>query len=113
MNISNEKLNQIMEELNYSFCHYYEDDEVNNYFNYYTLLELNENYIIQNSDIDLDNLLYEEYFWYSKFKTAYKRKFENDEGIEQQQFKMLEVMDQRLSEGIDWDKIKAIEELMM
>ena len=109
MNLSNELINQITLETNYVFGHYYDDEQVNAYFNYFTMILKNEDYFINNNSLNLDDVLYEEYFWYTKFKNEFTRKYNNDEGINQQQYKLLEDLDKRLSTGIDWNMIKDIE----
>lgn len=112
MNLNVEKMDEFVKDTGYIIRRFYEDENINLYFNFYVLIEQNESFLSNRYDIDADDLLYAEYYWFTKFKNEYKKKYDNDEGIEQQQFKLLEEMDQRLVNGIDWDKIKYIEDLL-
>ena len=59
-------------------------------------------------NIDPENLSYSKYYWYVKFKDKYETIYGFDAGIEQQQFKLLEELDQRF-DNIHWDLLEKID----
>lgn len=59
---------------------------------------------------DENTILYSKYYWYTKYKKRYFEVYGYDAGIEQEGFKLLEELENRLEDGIDWVIIQDIEE---
>lgn len=70
---------------------------------------------ILNADLkSLKDILYSKYYWCAKFVVLYEKLYnKKDAGLEQQQYKILEAIDQKLKEPVDWKKIQEIEESLL
>lgn len=96
--ISDEKLSE--------FCNKnIDDNRLNELFSRYSFLKINVNLI----SLDKPSIYYSIYFWFVQFKKRYFTLMGQDEGIEQEGFKLLEEIDTELEEGIDWVVIEEIE----
>ena len=71
----------------------YEDNEMNKAINYALLLEDNKQKILTIEKYTLSDILYGRYYWFTKFLVRYEKLYGKDEGMEQQQFKIIEAMD--------------------
>ena len=60
-------------------------------------------------DINI-NRIYSKYYWYNKYKKRYFEIYGYDTGIEQEELRLLEEMENELDEDIDWTLIQRIEE---
>jgi len=85
------------------------DEQSQNYFKYVHFFESEKANIIQlNPELSIDTLLYSEYYWFIKYKDNIER-YGDDEGLEQQAYKMLERINIALNGKIDWSIIEQIE----
>ncbi|MDS0527713.1 hypothetical protein NNC19_18650 [Clostridium sp. SHJSY1] len=57
-----------------------------------------------------DNIYYSKYYWYIKYKERYFQVFGYGAGIDQEEFKLIEEIENELEGGVDWDIIQVIEE---
>lgn len=73
-----------------------------NFFDKQNLLEFNLK--------DKENNLYNKYYWYHKYKTKYFDLYGYDAGVEQEEYKILEEINEVLEGNINWNLIKQIEE---
>ncbi|WP_231559661.1 hypothetical protein [Bacillus sp. UNC322MFChir4.1] len=55
-------------------------------------------------------IMYSKYYWYTKYKKRYFEVYGYDAGIEQEEFKLLEELENELEDGVDWSIIQEIEE---
>lgn len=60
--------------------------------------------------ISKNDLLYNRYYWFVKYKNEYCAGLGYDAGLEQQVFQLLEELEQELVGQIDWAVIKEIDE---
>ncbi|WNS43703.1 hypothetical protein [Paenibacillus sp. MMS20-IR301] len=97
--ISDEKLSEFYNEN-------IDDNRLNELFSRYSFLKTNVNLI----PLDKQSIYYSIYFWFVQFKKQYFTLIGQDEGMEQEGFKLLEEIDANLKEGIDWAIIKELED---
>jgi hypothetical protein len=57
-----------------------------------------------------NDLLYNRYYWFVKYKNEYQARCGYDAGLEQQAFKLLEEIDRVLKGEIDWAIIQKIDD---
>lgn len=55
-------------------------------------------------------VLYAKYYWYTQYKKRYFEVFGYDAGIEQEAYKVLEEIESKLEDGVNWSVIQQIEE---
>ena len=89
----------------------FEDKILNESFQFYTLLDESEERITRNIfEGKLEDALYNKYYWFMKFKLRYIKILEENVGLEEQQFFLIEQMAEKLETKINWDILKNIEE---
>lgn len=114
MNIIIINIEELFDKLGVEYKSQYENEKLNQAINYFRLLDENDLKIMENnSNIDLKTILYSKYYWFGEFMKYYKQQYGNDLGIEQKQFKLLEEIDQQLCEGVDFNIIQDIDELIL
>lgn len=110
MKILKENMEELLTKANYLKKNEYDDKALNDYLNYWMFFQEKEE-IIQNLTGRLpDTILYSKYYWSSRYKEQYTKLYGYDASIEQQQYKILEELEQRINGDVDWDIIKLIEE---
>lgn len=86
------------------------DEDLKIKLNYYLFLEKYADDILTSDiEISIEDLLYSQYFWLTKYKDLYISIVGYDAGLEQQVFKLAEEIDQQIEAGIDWNLIEKIE----
>ena len=110
MIIKETDLNSVFRNIGINFELTYENEKVNESYNYYILLENWEDEVIDDLNVTLESLLYSKYYWYTRFMLYHKSQYGQDAGLEQKQFKILEQLGQIIEGGIDFSIIKSIEE---
>lgn len=102
MNLFNEK------ELNKIVDAQFKDGNMEEFI--YNFISINKEFILEKiAKFTIDDLWYSQYYWLNILKQKYNKKNEYDAGINQQQFKLLEVM-MESGISIDWNIIKSIEQ---
>lgn len=109
MKLINEEIINLFEQGIRKYELIYDHQEVNIYANYYRYISQEEKQILIEYQKSLECILYSKYYWYTKFMKAYISYYGEDSGIRQQQFKILEEIDQRLKNQVDWTIIEEIE----
>lgn len=109
MEIITDKIENIIAKSEYEYKEEYSDDILNMFFNYWSFFNENEKEIQDVLKESLDTIMYSKYYWCNKFKIRYNELYGNDEGISQNQFKIIEEITQRCND-VNWVLIKAIEE---
>lgn len=106
-------MSKLLEDLAFTYKQRYENEKLNQAFNYFNALEeLGINMMENDPNIDLETILYSKYYWFGKFMKYHKLQYGEEKGIEQKQFKILEELDQQFYDGIDFSIIQEIEELI-
>jgi len=59
--------------------------------------------------LNIEDVLYSQYYWFCQFKKEYFKKYGKDEGLEQQAFKIIDNMNTDLQNGVNWSIIEQIE----
>lgn len=86
----------------------YGDEKLNNIFNYVCFLVNEDEAIQKRLNINIETVLYTKFYWYTKYKNRYIELYGSDAGIEQQQFKLIEEIEQKLND-VNWNLIEEIE----
>lgn len=110
MKVLKENMKELLTKTKYVKRKEYEDKDLNNFLNYWNFFEEMEEIIQGLTNESVETILYSKYYWSSRYKERYMELFGSDASVEQQQYKILEELDQRISGGVDWNIIKLIEE---
>ena len=109
MKILVDNMNELASRVGYEFTDICPDRQVNTLANYWLLLEEKEKEIQMLTGESLETILHSKYFWCTQCKNNHDRIYGEDVGIDQQQYKILEEIDQRTL-SVDWSLIQRIEE---
>ena len=104
------EMDKLLIEVNYQKKAEFKDNDLNNFYNYWWCFEKKENEIQNEKNISIDSVLYTKYYWCTRYKEKYEQLYGFDAGIEQQQYKIIEEMQIRLTEYLDWNTINLIEQ---
>lgn len=96
-------------EMEYKFIQKYSDNQLNTFFNYWNFFEEKEKKIQELGEISLDTILYSKYYWCTQCKNRYNKIYGRDVGIEQQQYKIIEEIEQKQS-SVNWQLLQMIDE---
>lgn len=110
MKILKENIEELLVKTKYIYRKQYKDIELNRLLNYWCFFEEKEMVIQELTNESLEVILYSKYYWCSRFKEKYIKLYGIDVGLDQQQYKIIEELDQRLNNGIDWTIIQMLEE---
>ena len=110
MKLLKENMEELLTKSQYTKRKEYEDKELNEYLNYWIFFEKNEEVIQSLTNELIDVILYSKYYWSSRYKERYIELYGSDVSVEQQQYKIIEELDQRISGEVDWNLIQLIEE---
>ena len=106
--LTKDEIDHLQSQISYEIKSVHEDKLLNELLNVFLFLDENMDYLLA-SRFKAKDILYSKYYYYLKYKNSYVEVYGNDEGIEQKQYKLLEEMDQLLTEGIDWNCIQNME----
>ncbi|MBR6771226.1 MAG: hypothetical protein IKM28_08350 [Lachnospiraceae bacterium] len=110
MKVLKEKMKELLTKAQYIKRKKYEDKDLNDFLNYWNFFEEREEIIQGLTNESIQTILYSKYYWCSRYKERYMELFGLDASVEQQQYKILEELDQRINGDVDWNIIKLIEE---
>lgn len=86
----------------------YADDALNEAMGYALFLENYEQRIRSMGKYSLEDILYERYYWFTKFLVRYEALYGKDAGMEQQQFQIIEAME--YADVVDSARLAKIEQ---
>jgi len=87
-----------------------EDKLLSKFLKYVHVLAQIENKAVQEDRVEeIDKLFYSRYYWFNKFKERYFALYGRNEGLEQQNFKMLSDYNERFPDKMNWSIIEQIE----
>lgn len=112
MKILKEEIEHMYGEIGYVVRNRHEDVELNCLLNYWCFLEEKEVEILEVINETLDVILYSKYYWSTKYIQKYTKSYGQDAGLEQQHYKIIEEMDQRLDD-VDWEMIEEIDTMIL
>lgn len=98
-----------MVEIEYKCIQRYSDSQLNSYFNYWNVFAEKEKEIQELKGLSLETILYSKYYWCTQFKDRYNKIYGRDVGIEQQQYKIIEEIEQKQI-SINWHLLQMIDE---
>lgn len=90
----------------------YENEVLNTIYNYCFTFFTKEAEVIILTGKPLEVILYSKYYWLMRYVKKYKEVNGYDAGMEQQQFKLIEELEQRLGD-VDWDLLQRIDDDMV
>ena len=85
------------------------DKRANLLFNYWCFFEENEQDIQRLANASLEIVLYSKYYWCTRYKQRFNALYGTNAGLDQQQFKIIEEISQRIA-NVNWALIQRIEE---
>ena len=103
------KVEEIIVKVGYSYKEKYSDKQLNILLNYWYFFDEKEKEIQELLGVSLESILYSKYYWCTQYKNRYNELYGKDVGIDQQQYKNIEEMTQRIND-VDWSFIQMIEE---
>lgn len=109
MNIIKENLNDLIIKTQLVINNDLKNKELNEAVSFLRLFDEREKETMEILNVGLDSILYSKYYWCTKYKVLYNDFYGADVGVEQQQYKIIEEIEQNLKEGVDWNVIQNIE----
>ena len=103
------KVEEIMIKSGYICKKKYSDGQLNLLLNCWIFFEEKEKEIQKLSGESSDIILYSKYYWCMQYKNRFNELYGKDVGIDQQQYKIIEEMTQRI-EDVNWNFIQMMEE---
>ena len=88
-----ERIEELITLLHFVPTPMYADHELNTAINYAVFLENHQREILQTGEFSASDILYGEYYWFTKFLVRYEKLFGKNGSMRQKQFKILEEMD--------------------
>ncbi len=96
-----------MMEENYIQKEKYSDNQLNYFYNNWYFLNKHEEKLKDTKGLSLETILYSKYYWFSRFTDRFHVVYGFDAGVEQQQFMIVEEIDQKL-ENVDWNFVESL-----
>lgn len=90
----------------------YNDEELNDFSHFAEFLEFNRLRIVELGQYSLMDILYSQYYWFTKFVVRYESIYGKNESMRQEQFKMMETIDRAATSQdgeTDWGLLEKIE----
>ena len=109
MEIIKNKVEDIMVEVGYLNKEEYSDTLLNSLLNYWCCFDEKEREIQELLGVSSEIILYSKYYWCTQYKNRFNELYGKDAGIDQQQYKLIEEMMQRIND-VDWCFVQMIEE---
>ena len=109
MEIIKNKVEEIIVKAGYAYKEEYSDKQLNTLLNYWYFFDEKEKEIQELLGVSLEMILYSKYYWCTQYKNRFNELYGKDVGIDQQQYKIIEEMTQRIND-VDWSFIQMIEE---
>lgn len=108
MKIIKDNIEKMLEETGYVHIEKYQDSCLNSAYNNWNFLDTYEEVLKSEKNISLETILYSKYYWFLSLADRFYELYGSDAGIEQQKFKLIEEMDQRL-DGVDWKLVEKLD----
>ena len=103
-----ETMENLLQGISYPLKNKYADTELNNFLNYWLVLDENSDMIQKLTGEGLETILYSKYYWSSRYIDRYTELYGMDAGLEQMRHKILDEMDSYFE--INWDMIQKMQE---
>lgn len=107
MEIVKENIEKVLSEMGYVYKEKYPDSQLNLLYNYWHFLQEYEKELAVTKNKSLEIIIYSKYYWFSRLADRFFEVYGFDAGIEQQQFKIVEEMDQRI-DNVDWNFVERL-----
>jgi len=95
------QIEDILVKMQYEIREEISDRQINKMLNYWIFLDKNEKELQETLGMSLETLLYSKYYWCTQYKNKYSELYGKNVGIEQQQYKIIEEIAQRVNE-VNW-----------
>lgn len=107
MEIIKDNIEEVLKETSYVYQKRYLDDKLNCLYNYWYFFDRYAEEQKDIRDMRIETILYSKYFWFSRFAERFYEVFGFDAGIEQQQFMIVDEIEQRL-DNVDWNYVQRL-----
>ena len=107
MNLIKSEIESLIAKAGYLYKDRYDDECLNELYNYWCFFEENEKDILELANSTLDIVLYSKYYWSLRFMDRFKELCYFDAGLEQCQDKILEEMEHRIEEP-NWEFVQTV-----
>ena len=107
-----EGMDELIASAGYCAKRKYENEVLNTIYHYCLLFYTKEDEVIALTGKPLEAVLYSKYYWLKRYVKKYNEVNGYDAGMEQQQFKLIEELEQRLGGG-EWDLLQRIDDDMV
>ena len=108
MRIIKDNLEDLMDKAGYMCPPEFKDELMRTSLDYYSLFDQKENELLKISDITLEDILYSKYYWFAIFAKRFHEIYGANAGVDQQQFKILEEISNRL-DTVDYQILENID----
>lgn len=108
MRIIRDNIKDLMNKTGHKYSREYEDELLHSSGEYYALFDQKENELLKITDFSLEDILYSKYYWFTVFTKRFHEIYGADAGVDQQQFKILEEISNRL-DTVDYRLIENID----
>ncbi len=110
MEIIKNNVDDLMKKTKYTYQKKYSDTKIDDLYNYWMFFEEKEVQILDVVSVSLGDILYSKYYWCVKFVKKFCDLYPRDVGLEQQQYKIFEEIEQKLG-YVDWELIELLEDV--
>lgn len=107
MEVIKDNVEELLSEIGYTYKEEFDDERTNALLCYWMFFHEKEKEIEDLIEVSLDTILYSKYYWCTQFVKRFRELYGRNVGMEQQQYKIMEEMDQRLV-TVDWNLIEMI-----
>lgn len=108
MNLLIQNIKRIQYELRFKKQIKYEDEKINDAYNNWKFLFEYSSVILKKYKINLEYVLYSEYYWCARFTQEYYKKYGVDSGMDQYYFKLIEKIEHTLG-NVDISLLEKLE----
>lgn len=108
MEIIKDNIEEILVEADYVHKEKFPDKQLNLLYNYWYFLNEQEEYLGALKNISLEICLYSKLYWFSCLADRFYEVYGFDAGIDQQQSKIIEEIDQRI-DNVDWNLVEMLQ----
>lgn len=103
-----DNIEKVLLETGYVYKEKYPDDQLNRFYNYWYFLEEHEEELRGRKNTSLETILYSKYYWFLRLSEKFYEIYGFDAGMEQQQFLIIEELEQRL-DNVDWALVELLQ----
>lgn len=108
MRIIKDNIDDLMNKTGHMYMPEFSDESLRSSLNNWSLFDQKEKELLNLPNISLEDILYSKYYWFTQFMNRFHKIYGSNAGIDQQQFKLLEEISNRL-EAVDYKLLEDID----